>query len=258
MRQIHEYSIPSRRNFLKLDKYSFSLSLFLFAIGIFLLPKTAYLSSITSERLVELTNIEREEAGSGWLKKNVYLEEAALRKAEAILQTQTFDHNIKGRKFSSWVKDVGYEYSYVGENLAIDFLSAEGVVNAWMESESHKKNLLNNEYKEIGIAVVEGDFSGSQTIIVAQIFATPLKINVPIEIAARNEYLNPMPFTAGMAKEEHQQISPWAIIIKSKNVFYVMLISLMAGAGALFFLSVLPKMRLHILPLLAKESHNKK
>lgn len=166
-------------------------------------PKTAYLTSITSERLIEMTNIERRGVGIHGLEENVYLKEAALRKAESILDEQIFEHNINGRRFSSWVKEVGYEYSYVGENLAIDFVSSEGVIKAWLESRGHRENLLNEEYSEIGIAVVEDYFEGAYTTIVVQVFGTPAKINVPVEVASRNEEFRPLKPTVMSASERY-------------------------------------------------------
>jgi hypothetical protein len=71
------------------------------------------------------------------------------------------------------VRDTGYKYSFVGENLAIDFDENEDVIDAWMASVSHRKNILNARYEEIGIAAVEGIFMGEKTIVVAQIFAEP-------------------------------------------------------------------------------------
>ncbi len=151
------------------------------------MPETAYLSSITPQNIIELSNKERQKAEMHALEENVYLKEAALRKAESILEEQIFEHNIKGKRFSQWIKDVGYEYSYAGENLAIDFVTAEGTVKAWMESQKHKKNLLNDKYTEIGVATVPGIFEGANTIVVAQMFGAPAKINVPLKVASRNE-----------------------------------------------------------------------
>lgn len=187
-----EQLLPPRNNCLKLNKTDLFISLFLFVIGIFLLPKTAYLSSITPEKIIELTNTERRNAGVHEVQKNVYLQEAAIRKAESILKEQIFDHNIKGKEFSQWVNDVGYNYAYIGENLAIDFITAEGTVKAWMESENHKKNLLDDEYTEIGVAAVSGSFEGAGTIVVSQIFGRPAGISIPPEIVARQEKLRPL------------------------------------------------------------------
>jgi hypothetical protein len=225
MKKIIGRSFPSCFNCLKrspqLDWGSRIInSLLIIVIGVFLFPKTAYLSSITPERLIEMTNIERREAGTHGLEENVYLKEAALRKAESILAKQIFEHNINGRKFSSWVKEVGYEYSYVGENLAIDFVSSEGVIKAWLQSRGHRENLLNKEYSEIGIAVVEDYFEGAYTTIVVQIFGTPAKINVPVEVASRNEQFRPLEPTVMSASERYRDEAPLEKLTMAAKIKY--------------------------------------
>ncbi len=153
-------------------------SLLIILIGIFLLPNTAYLSGITSEKIIELTNKERQKRNLPPLTVNQLLTKAAYQKANDIFKFQSFQHNINGRKFSSWIKNAGYEYIYVGENLAIDFVTSEGIIDAWLKSPSHRKNILNAEFKEIGVAVLNGKFNNHQTTLVVQIFGSPLKTSL--------------------------------------------------------------------------------
>ncbi len=155
--------------------FCYSLSVIL--IGIFLLPNTAYYSSITEEKIIELTNQERVSKKLNTITANQLLAKAAYEKGQAILEAQNFQHNINGKKFSVWVKDAGYQYSYVGENLAIDFITSEGVIKAWLDSPTHKKNILNEKFSEIGVAIIEGEFQGNNTTLVVQIFGSPLNIN---------------------------------------------------------------------------------
>ncbi|MDO8667950.1 MAG: CAP domain-containing protein [bacterium] len=174
------YGCPKKQSN-KLTGVNFKLSLLGFAIGIFLLPQVAYLSTITPEKLIELTNLERQAAGLNLLTANQSLTQAAILKGEAIFETNTFKHTINDKKFSAWVRDTGYNYSYVGENLAIDFATSEGVIEAWKNSPLHKKNLLNPYYQEIGISAAPGKFQGQDTIVVVQVFGAPaLGSAVPI------------------------------------------------------------------------------
>ena len=69
-----------------------------------------------------------------------------------------------------WFDQVGYDYMYAGENLAIDFSTGEDVHQAWMNSSGHRANILNSHYRDIGIAVVSGEFNGRTTTIVIQHF----------------------------------------------------------------------------------------
>lgn len=67
--------------------------------GVFLLPKFAFLSDITAENIVSLTNKEREKAGLEYLVPNAKLNKAAEMKAQAILKEQKFSHDFGERKF---------------------------------------------------------------------------------------------------------------------------------------------------------------
>ena len=53
----------------------------------------------------------------------------------------------------SWIEKENYDYNYAGENLAMDFQSAEKMEEAWMASPTHRANILNGKYREIGMAV---------------------------------------------------------------------------------------------------------
>lgn len=72
-----------------------------------------------------------------------------------------------------WLKTVGYDYSLAGENLAIGFLDSKEVHQAWLESSSHRKNILNPKYQEIGMAVLKGKFQDKEVTVVVQFFGTP-------------------------------------------------------------------------------------
>lgn len=198
---------------LKINTFIRAVSLFAIVLGIFLLPKTAQMAAITPDKILELTNKERTKAGLNPLKTNNQLAIAAEAKVEAILINQIFDHTINGRRFSAWVKDSGYKYSLAGENLAIDFITSEGVVKGWMASRDHRENLLGQEYADTGIAAIEGRFEGQNTIIVAQLFGAPLYKTPPIpeKISKLNEQLNPLntriSFESGLTSFYHRLLN---------------------------------------------------
>lgn len=147
-------------------------AIYLLVVGVFLLPKTAvFASEITTSKLIELTNQERINDNLPPLSINSKLEEAAVNKANSLITNQYFSHTSPdGKNFSEWIKEVNYEYVYAGENLAMDFITAEGVVKAWMNSESHKKNILSPLYDETAIAITSGIFNGQPTTIITQLF----------------------------------------------------------------------------------------
>lgn len=128
-----------------------------------------FASQISPERIVELTNQERTKVGVSPVKLNSLLNESAQRKAGDMFAFDYWAHNSpSGRDPWSFFKEVGYKYLFAGENLARDFSSPEAVVSAWMASPTHRDNLLNPKYQEIGISVVDGTIGGSQTTLVVQ------------------------------------------------------------------------------------------
>jgi len=141
------------------------------------LPKTVFFADLTKTALVNLTNQERKTAGLQPLKSNERLEIAAYLKAQDMVEKDYFAHQSpSGKTPWAWLKEANYSYKYAGENLAVGFLDSGEVIQAWQESPAHRKNLLNPNYQEIGIAVVKGDFQGSETTIVVQFLGTPAKV----------------------------------------------------------------------------------
>jgi uncharacterized protein YkwD len=73
----------------------------------------------------------------------------------------------------SFIKSSGYAYTTAGENLARDFNDTGAMVEAWMNSASHRENIVNAKFKEIGVAVVNGTLQGVETTLVVQLFGAP-------------------------------------------------------------------------------------
>lgn len=139
----------------------------------------ALASEITSEKMVELTNKSRIEAGLNELKAEEKLSEVAEAKAEDMFKNQYFEHTSPdGVTPWFWFEEIGYDYMYAAENLAIDFKTAEGTHKALMKSTGHRENILGANYEEVGIAVVSGEFEGRRTIIVVEEFGTRQKEDI--------------------------------------------------------------------------------
>lgn len=166
-------------------------------------PKVlGYASQISPERVVELTNQERAKNGAPLVVLNPLLVEAAQRKAGDMFAFDYWAHvSPSGRKPWDFFREVGYDFSFAGENLARDFPSAEEVVNAWMASSTHKENVVNGKYREIGIAVVDGTLNGVQTTLVVQLFGTPTpQARLPEEVSAAT--------TVGPSTLSQNELSP--------------------------------------------------
>ena len=123
-----------------------------------------------------LTDLEREiynlvnevRIGNGLtaLKINEKLVEAARSHAQDMVEKNYFSHNTPyGKRFTGWIEETGYRFSYVGENLARNYQSAYGTVEGWLASETHYENIIHKHYTETGVGVVD-NFS-------VQLFATP-------------------------------------------------------------------------------------
>ncbi len=137
-------------------------------------PKTVFFAEITQSVLINLTNQERQSSDAGILKENETLNQAALLKARDILEKDYFAHfSPEGVSPWYWFEQAGYRYRAAGENLAIGFLDSEEVNQAWMASPSHKKNIINSKYQDVGIAIAKGDFQGRETVVVVQLFGVP-------------------------------------------------------------------------------------
>lgn len=129
---------------------------------------------VVASVLIDLTNQTRIAYGETPLVRNQKLENAAAMKAEDMATYQYFAHNSpSGVTPWFWIKKAGYDFLYAGENLAIDFTQSKDVEEAWMKSPTHKANLLNSKFKEIGISTREGMFNGHNTIYVVQMFGSP-------------------------------------------------------------------------------------
>ena len=129
---------------------------------------------IESTEILKLINQEREQYNLPKLQTNDKLMQAAQNKAQDLITKQYFSHSSPdGRSFSSWIKLQNYEYVRVGENLAIFFTDNEKLVNAWLNSDLHRQNILNPYYQDTGISTMTGNFQGKETFVVVQIFGQP-------------------------------------------------------------------------------------
>lgn len=132
------------------------------------------ISQIESKSVIEETNRSREQNGARVLRENPKLSEAAQKKAQDMIEKGYWAHIApNGRTPWDFIRESGYTYTTAGENLARDFSDVPSMVSAWLASPSHKDNLLNRNFSEIGIGVAGGQVGGRPTIFVVQMFATP-------------------------------------------------------------------------------------
>lgn len=143
--------------------------------ALFLIPATNAASPLLdATTLIQLTNTERKINGLSTLRVNTKLESAAGKKANDIIVRGYFSHTTpEGKPFYQWIREANYMYKSAGENLAISFISNEDATAAWMKSTTHRENILDPHYTDIGIAVAIGEFEGKTTAIAVQMFGEP-------------------------------------------------------------------------------------
>lgn len=126
-------------------------------------------SDISSSDLLFFTNQKREANGLSDLKLDSELTQAAQQKANNMFANNYWAH-IAPDGTTPWyfIKSSGYDYLYAGENLARGFNTAPDVVNAWMNSPTHRENMLSRNYDDVGFAVQTGTLTGSDTILVVE------------------------------------------------------------------------------------------
>ena len=151
-----------------------------------------------------MVNQTRQSVGLQPLAENSQLDRAAQLKAQNMVQDNYFDHTSpSGISPWYWFSQAGYNYKYAGENLAIGFFDSQEVYDAWLNSPSHKANILNPNYTEVGTAVLSG-FGSNNTIVVVQEFGSPqlvraiavTKNNIPKTVAVKtpaNKITTPVP-----------------------------------------------------------------
>lgn len=133
-------------------------------------------TNISVEDLLVNTNKKRQDAGLPSLSINPQLSKAAYNKAQDMFTNDYWAHfGPNGESPWDFIISSGYSYSFAGENLAKDFDDSNSVVEAWMESPTHRDNILKPEYQDIGFAVVNGNLNGQETTLVIQMLGTSTK-----------------------------------------------------------------------------------
>ena len=161
-----------------------------------------YSSEITISKVLDQTNTERVKLGLKPLTFNSTLSKSAQLKADDMFTNNYWAHTSpEGKSPWDFFNNAGYEYSVAGENLAKDFYDTEGLLKAWMNSPTHRENIINPKYQEIGIGVVNGILGGVKTTLVVQHFGTPrngvvLASVPPDDIAVESSFIQNIPIAS--------------------------------------------------------------
>ena len=124
-------------------------------------------TTIQKESLFALANTERAKVGLKPLIENSALNKLAVIKSKDMVENNYFSHTSPnyGSVFNMMIAH-GISYFIAGENLAINQY-ADDVHTAWMNSKTHRENILNSNFREIGIGIYR---KGNNSYAYTQLF----------------------------------------------------------------------------------------
>jgi len=159
------------------------------------------ISLYDSREIVIETNKIRGAHNLHVLTPNTKLDLAASEKLNDMVKNNYFSHiSPQGTTPWVWIEKNGYNYSHAGENLALGFLNAKTTLSGWMNSPSHRANIINTNYDEIGVATGKATINGITGILTVQMFgkSTTKQIAIPQPTPASTPEptINPPPASA--------------------------------------------------------------
>lgn len=223
---VHHLFIPKEDNnyrakALHADFLTYYLLIALFLTFVFkqtnLQNVLGFATDISVNKLYQLTNQQRESNGLSDLSYNEKLANAAAQKAQDMFNQNYWAHyGPNGTTPWDLILKSDYQYEFAGENLAKNFLFSQGVMDAWMNSPTHKENILRKDYSEVGFAVVNGTLNGEQTTLVVQMLGKPLG-----SLAQKSSIIHetqPIQTAEKVLKQQVVEVSP-AVLAKKTNIF---------------------------------------
>ena len=181
----------------------------------FALPRSAtQLSAVLPAVVIALTDQQRASNQLGNLTSNSLLTQAAQDAADDMATKGYFAHvSPSGTTPWDWLNQVGYQYQWAGENLAVNFDDSQQLMDAWMASPTHKANILSPNYTQIGVGMATGTYQGAQVVFVVQFFASPRVVaavppKTPPATAATSPGASPVPTAPTVAAAETPAIAP--------------------------------------------------
>ena len=120
----------------------------------------------TQQEVVNLVNKERAKVGLAALTMDSALTKVAQAKSQDMKDNNYFSHTSPtyGSPFDM-MKKFGISYKSAGENIAKGQTSAQQVVEAWMNSEGHRANILDEKFTHIGVGYVSSGHYWTQMFI---------------------------------------------------------------------------------------------
>lgn len=162
-----------RKKFSTLKKITFYFFRTSFIFVLVFFPLFSSGQTTFKQEIIKLTNIERSKRHLPVLTDNPLLDAAALAKANDMIALKYFSHTSPaGETPWNFIAENGYEYKFAGENIALNFYQPKKAMAAWLSSPTHRDNILDPDYKEIGVAMVKGMLDNKETFLIVQFFGT--------------------------------------------------------------------------------------
>ena len=190
-------------------------------------------SNFSESALLQATNKQRSADKEQSLTLNSQLNAAAQAKANDMVTRDYWSHNTPdGKAPWTFITAAGYHYQMAGENLAYGFSNADDTVTGWMNSPTHRANILNANYKNVGFGVAQSkNFQGQGpvTVVVAE-YGDPAEA-APVTVGG----------TAGaqdarLAATKSQPISRIQLVTNGQATWSTVALATIAGAAAAIFI----------------------
>ena len=145
------------------------------------------------EMVVEQTNAFRKAEGKTVVKLDDALTKAARYFADYMAKTDRYGHTADDKQPADRVKMHGYEYCIVLENIAYSYNSAglataelaDGFVNGWKKSPGHRRNMLDADVIETGVAIARSENTGYYYAV--QVFGRPKSKMIEFGLSNRSD-----------------------------------------------------------------------
>jgi hypothetical protein len=151
--------------------------------------------------IIAKTNDFREQEGRARVRVNAKLTKTARYFADYMARTSRFGHTADGSRPAERAKKHGYVYCIVAENIAYEFNSkgftweelGKKFVEGWKHSPGHRRNMLDPDVTETGVAIARGEATGYYFAV--QMFGRPKSLALEFKVV--NQTTSPVEYRIG-------------------------------------------------------------
>lgn len=190
--------------------------------------------NFSAPSLLTATNERRTQDNDTPLQLNQQLSAAAQAKANDMAARDYWSHDSPdGKTPWTFINSAGYNYQSAGENLAYGFGDADQVIAGWMNSSTHRENMLQDRYRDVGFGIAQvANFQGQglTTIVVAE-YGAPAETTQPLTVGGIGSA--DLSTTAAPAT---QPVSRIQLLTDGQAIWSTAIVSALAGAAVALFI----------------------